>query len=133
LKEEGITGFWKGLIPSLVGVSQGALQFTIYDTLKYQIRGDSHRGKLEIYEYIIMSCTSKIISTLITYPCQLLRSRLQDYSSINEKKTVRQVVQNVYNLEGIGGFYKGVLPNIVRVLPATCITFSIYETIKKIA
>lgn len=133
-KEEGISGFYKGLLPSLVGVSQGAFQFTIYDTLKYQIMQDSsHRGKLEIYEYILMSCVSKILSTLITYPCQLLRSRLQDYSSINEKKTIDELIKKIYLLEGINGFYKGIIPNLIRVLPATCITFGVYETIKKIA
>jgi len=133
LKEEGIKGFWKGLLPSLMGVSQGALQFTMYDTLKYRFRGDDdEEGQLKVVEYIGMSCISKIISTLIVYPCQVLRSRLQDYESITKTKTVREVILGIWKLEGIGGFYKGVVPNIIRVLPATCITFGVYEQIKRV-
>ncbi|CAM9016606.1 hypothetical protein WICANDRAFT_76973 [Wickerhamomyces anomalus NRRL Y-366-8] len=132
VKEEGILGFWKGLTPSLMGVSQGALQFTMYDTLKYRFRGDDGLGKLKVYEYIIMSCVSKITATLMVYPCQVLKSRLQDYESITKRKTVKQVVEGIWRLEGIGGFYKGVVPNIIRVLPATCITFGVYEQMRRI-
>ncbi|CCH42505.1 Calcium-binding mitochondrial carrier protein [Wickerhamomyces ciferrii] len=132
LNEEGIRGFWKGLIPSLMGVGQGALQFTIYDTLKYQIRKDDNMGKLHFLEYISMSCFSKIIALLIMYPCQVLKSRLQDYESIYQKKTINQMIRKIYLKEGINGFYKGIVPNIIRVLPATCITFGVYEEMRKI-
>lgn len=132
LKEEGFLGFWKGLVPSLMGVSQGAVQFTIYDTLKYRFRGDDSTGKLQMWEYIGMSCVSKIVATLMLYPCQILRSRLQDYESINTKKTVKEVMKSIYLKEGgISGFYKGVVPNIIRVLPATCITFGVYEQMRR--
>ncbi|KAH3677607.1 hypothetical protein WICMUC_001710 [Wickerhamomyces mucosus] len=131
LKEEGILGFWKGFLPSLLGVSQGALQFTIYDTLKYQIKNDDH-VKLEIYEYLYMSCTSKIISLMTIYPIQMMKSRLQAYENITERKKLRTLIKQIYYREGIQGFYKGVVPNIIRVLPATCITFSVYEEMKKI-
>lgn len=133
VREEGILGFWKGLVPSLMGVSQGALQFTMYDTLKYRFRqDDAEGGKLRFWEYIGMSCVSKIAATLMVYPCQVLKSRLQDYESITKRKTVKQVAQGVWKLEGIGGFYKGVVPNIIRVLPATCITFGVYEEMRRI-
>jgi hypothetical protein len=29
--------------------------------------------------------------------------------------------------EGLYGFYRGLVPGTVRVLPATCITFVVYE------
>ncbi|KAH3687035.1 hypothetical protein WICPIJ_001979 [Wickerhamomyces pijperi] len=129
LKEEGILGFWKGFVPSLMGVSQGALQFAIYDTLKYQIY-QSDSTKLEIYQYIIMSCSSKMVSLLILYPIQLLKSRLQDYESIKRPKTLSGVIKEIITTEGVSGFYKGVVPNLMRVLPATCITFGVYEQMK---
>lgn len=30
--------------------------------------------------------------------------------------------------EGLTGFYKGFIPNLLRVTPACCITFLVYET-----
>ena len=133
MKEEGVFGFWKGLLPSILGIGQGALQFTIYDTLKYQFWRDDSRGKLQIWEYILMSCASKTISLIILYPLQLLKSRLQTYETISEPQTMRRVIVSIYTKEGLGGFYKGIAPNIVRVLPATCITFGVYEKVKRIS
>lgn len=31
--------------------------------------------------------------------------------------------------EGLLGFYKGVVPNLIRVTPACCITFVVYENV----
>ena len=31
--------------------------------------------------------------------------------------------------EGLGGFYKGLVPNLIRVVPATAITFVTYEKV----
>jgi solute carrier family 25 folate transporter 32 len=33
----------------------------------------------------------------------------------------------VWNREGGRGFYKGLAPNLVRVLPSACVTFVVYE------
>jgi solute carrier family 25 phosphate transporter 23/24/25/41 len=33
--------------------------------------------------------------------------------------------------EGISGFYKGLVPNLLKVVPAASITYLVYETMKK--
>jgi len=38
-------------------------------------------------------------------------------------------IVKIFKFEGLAGFYKGIIPNILRVLPATCITFVAYESI----
>jgi solute carrier family 25 folate transporter 32 len=128
-KEEGIKGFYRGLVPSLLGVSQGALQFTIYDTLKYHFLGHDERvAGFTISEYLTISSVSKILALVMLYPCQLTRSRLQSYDANMKFSTV---IKEIYMKEGLGGFWKGVWLNIVRVLPATCITFVVYEKMNK--
>ena len=130
VKEDGIKGFYKGLIPSLLGVSQGALQFTIYDTMKYQWLGHEDRASgLSISEFLSISGASKIIATVVLYPCQVTKSRLQNYGATS---TFSQVVYQIYTREGIRGFWKGVWMNVIRVLPATCITFVVYEQMNKL-
>ncbi len=34
--------------------------------------------------------------------------------------------------EGIEGFYKGMVPNLVRVIPACCITFLVFENVSRL-
>jgi solute carrier family 25 phosphate transporter 23/24/25/41 len=33
--------------------------------------------------------------------------------------------------EGFSGFYKGLVPNLLKVVPAASITYLVYETMKK--
>lgn len=37
--------------------------------------------------------------------------------------------KKIVQAEGYLGFYKGLAPNIIRVLPGTCITFLVYENL----
>ena len=33
--------------------------------------------------------------------------------------------------EGIGGFYKGLVPNVLRVMPQSALTFLVYESVMR--
>ena len=58
---------------------------------------------------------------------QVVRARLQD----QEKKYAGSLdcISKILRLEGVKGFYKGLSPNLLRVVPATMITFVVYENI----
>lgn len=128
----------------LLGVSHGAVQFAVYEPLKRAwmkyVEGENQirRGgmsqdkeKLGNTATLIISGTAKIIAGTTTYPYQVVRSRLQTYDS--EKrfgKGIRGVVGQVWREEGWKGFYRGVGPNVVRVLPATWVTFLVYENVR---
>lgn len=134
IKQEGIRSFWSGMIPSLFLVSQSSLQFTFYDHLKHFqlstpiIPGET-RQRLSTTEYICTSATSKIMSMAITYPFQVIRSNLQNYKAW-EKRTLLGIASAIWHREGVTGFYKGISANMIRVVPSTCVTFVVYESIK---
>lgn len=133
-QQEGIRSFWSGMIPSLFLVSQSSLQFTFYDHLKhFQLfkatsPGDM-RKRLTTAEYICTSAASKIMSMVITYPFQVVRSNLQNYK-VWERRTILGIASVIWHREGITGFYKGISANMIRVVPSTCVTFVVYESIK---
>ncbi|KAI5970730.1 FLX1 [Candida margitis] len=86
---------------------------------------------LSTTQYLYTSALSKIISTLVMYPTQVVKSRLQN--SQKSHTSIMQVIQTLYfNEGGITAFYKGLSANIIRVVPATCITFVVYEHVKRI-
>lgn len=78
-----------------------------------------------------MACISKICATVATYPYQVLRSRIQNEGGSTRiyRAGILPTITHIYSREGILGFYKGLAPNMIRVLPGTCITFGVYEAL----
>ncbi|CAH2353697.1 mitochondrial nicotinamide adenine dinucleotide transporter 2 [[Candida] railenensis] len=132
LRTEGPKSFWKGTIPSMFSVFQASLQFTFYDHLKnYYTSTPSSTStySLSTGQYIYISATSKILSMVIMYPSQMVKARLQNYHGTG--KTIVSVCKDIWHNEGkLKGFYKGVGANMIRVVPATCITLVVYESVK---
>lgn len=58
---------------------------------------------------------------------QVVRARLQDQQ--NKYSGSLDCISKILKLEGVKGFYKGLSPNLLRVVPATMITFVVYENI----
>jgi solute carrier family 25 folate transporter 32 len=56
---------------------------------------------------------------------------LQTYDSeLRFGKGIVGVSKKIWKEEGTRGFYRGLGPNIVRVLPATWVTFLVYENVR---
>ncbi|CAG8703640.1 4943_t:CDS:2, partial [Cetraspora pellucida] len=129
-KYEGIRGLYKGLIPGLLGVSNGAVHFMFYEEMKkwrLKIAPEKDRERLDNIEYILVAGSSKTIAIVATYPYQLIRTRLNNQKFVFKYNGVIDTIKKVYSAEGFLGFYKGLAPNILRVLPSTCTTFLVYE------
>lgn len=139
---EGVSGFYRGLLPALFGVSHGALQFMAYEQLKIHRAGltDPHSpvedGKigpnreLGNVDFFVISSLSKVFAGCVTYPYQVIRSRLQTYDAHLVYRGAVDAIAQIRAREGIAGFYKGLGPNLVRVLPSTWVTFLVYENTK---
>lgn len=129
-KQEGFRGYYKGFLPGMFGISHGAIQFVCYEELKTKYNNFKERPidyRLNSAEYITFAAMSKILAATVTYPYQVVRSRLQDqHRSYNG---IVDVLQKIYRYEGLWAFYKGLTPNLLRVTPACCITFVVYENI----
>lgn len=131
-RSEGVRGFYRGLLPSLFGVSHGAIQFMAYEQLKNHW-GRSRQGGtsgLTNLDFLTLSAVSKMFAGTITYPYQVVRARLQTYDAQTRYRGAADVVRQVYAREGVKGFYRGLGPNLVRVVPSTCVTFLVYENCK---
>uniref|UniRef100_A0AAR2M4Q7 Solute carrier family 25 member 32 n=2 Tax=Pygocentrus nattereri TaxID=42514 RepID=A0AAR2M4Q7_PYGNA len=129
-RQEGIPGLYRGFVPGLFGTSHGALQFMAYEELKRdynKYRKMPSDAKLNPLEYITMAALSKVFAVATTYPYQVIRARLQDQH--NSYGGVVDVIRRTWRNEGPLGFYKGMVPNLIRVTPACCITFVVYENV----
>ncbi|PWN17907.1 mitochondrial carrier [Microstroma glucosiphilum] len=85
MQEEGPRGFYRGLLPSLMGVSHVAVQFPLYETFKSWAReasgsnGEGGLGGADLPPRVILACSSsaKMIASVLTYPHEVVRTRLQ--------------------------------------------------------
>lgn len=55
----------------------------------------------------------------------------QQSSSADAYKGMSDVFWRTLREEGYRGFYKGLFPNLLKVVPAASITYMVYETMKK--
>ncbi|KAM3439147.1 hypothetical protein NHJ13734_003878 [Beauveria thailandica] len=139
LRTEGVLGFYRGLGVSLVGVSHGAVQFAVYEPLKRAYYGRRLRRRglataaspMSPEATVVISSCAKLVAGAATYPYQVVRSRLQNYQA-DERfgRGASGVVARIWREEGIRGFYRGLVPGVVRVMPATWVTFLVYENVK---
>ncbi|KIH59814.1 hypothetical protein ANCDUO_09942 [Ancylostoma duodenale] len=117
LKEEGIPGLYRGFVPGLIGTTHGALQFMIYNRMKGS------------QDYLVFSALSKTIATTVTFPYQVLRTRMQDHN-VQSGGVWRTTVDTVRR-EGFRGLYKGCIMANLRQLPAAVVTFVTYENVRR--
>ena len=75
-RTEGIAAFYRGLFPSLLGITHVAVQFPLYEKLKIWMQGDS-RTPLTSSQILTCSGTAKMCASLATYPHEVVRTRLQ--------------------------------------------------------
>ncbi|GMI94044.1 folate transporter 1 [Hibiscus trionum] len=144
LREEGWTALYKGLGPGLLmQVSHGAIQFTTYEELRRVMvdykakkqKSETASNLLNSFDYAVLGGSSKIAAILITYPFQVIRTRTQQRPTdegIPRYMNSWHVVKETARFEGLRGFYKGITPNLLKNVPASSITFIVYENVLKL-
>ncbi|KAL3742536.1 hypothetical protein ACJRO7_017926 [Eucalyptus globulus] len=145
MREEGWRALYKGIVPSLFLVSHGVIHFTSYEELrkvviKLKAKGREERPEgadkmLNSVDYAILGASSKLAAILLCYPFQVIRTRLQQrpYTDGTPRYIdTWHVAKETARFEGLRGFYKGITPNLLKNVPASSITFTVYENVMKL-
>ncbi|XP_010536573.1 PREDICTED: calcium-binding mitochondrial carrier protein SCaMC-1-like [Tarenaya hassleriana] len=128
---EGPRAFYKGLFPSLLGIIPYAgIDLAAYEKLKdlsktYILQDSEQPGPL-----IQLGCgtISGALGATCVYPLQVVRTRMQ---AERETTSMSGVFRRTLREEGYRAFYKGLIPNLLKVVPAASITYLVYEAMKK--
>ncbi|KAL5564748.1 hypothetical protein UlMin_027912 [Ulmus minor] len=132
---EGPRAFYKGLLPSILGIIPYAgIDLAAYESLKDMSRTyilqDSEPGPL-----VQLGCgtISGALGASCVYPLQVIRTRMQAQSASTGAayQGMSDVFWKTLEHEGYRGFYKGLFPNLLKVVPVASITYMVYESMKK--
>lgn len=115
-QNEGIKGLWSGTLPSLLLVSNPAIQFMVYEALKRHLKT---QGSLNTFSLFLVGAAAKAVATTLTYPLQLVQSRLRAGTSLKplfkEMKSKPLVA------------FRGLEAKLLQTVMTAALMFIIYE------
>ncbi|RPA81789.1 mitochondrial carrier [Ascobolus immersus RN42] len=136
VKKEGVSSLYRGLSASYLGVTESTLQWVLYEYFKRELvsvsrewSGELAMEELQNFAPLASAAVAKIVATTVTYPHEVLRTRLrQAPTSTGTKYTsLTQCFTAVLSREGAIAFYSGLGPHLFRVVPSAVIVFGVYE------
>mmetsp|Transcript_18907 Transcript_18907/g.33820 ORF Transcript_18907/g.33820 Transcript_18907/m.33820 type:complete len:184 (+) Transcript_18907:1-552(+) len=133
IKYEGFSSLYKGIIPTLCGsVPYVGIEFMVYGTLKQTTLLPKKPGtnELTVVGKLCCGACGAMVGQTITYPFDLVRRRMQvaGYSSeMRRYKGLLDAIVTIARTEGFTAFYKGLVPNYMKSVPAVAITWAVYE------
>uniref|UniRef100_A0A0W0FHF8 Putative mitochondrial carrier protein RIM2 n=1 Tax=Moniliophthora roreri TaxID=221103 RepID=A0A0W0FHF8_MONRR len=129
MREEGVRGFYKGLSASYLGVTEGTIQWVLYERLKKMTDGT----QLEWLGMLGSAGTAKCVASLITYPHEVIRTRLRQpkVDGVMRYTGLIQTLRLVIKEEGAKALYGGLSAHLMRVVPNAAVMYSIYEGVMR--
>lgn len=124
-KQEGIFGFYRGLIPSLIRLPLGNAFY--FSTLEHSKKFLRHKLKLnEITTNFLSSAAGIAIQCLVTNPMYVTSTRFEALG-FNQYSNLFDALKHIYKDEGILGFTKGLKPLLIKEVPSHAFFYVIYE------
>jgi solute carrier family 25 phosphate transporter 23/24/25/41 len=138
-RKEGFFTLYRGLWPSILGVvPYVGVDFAAYETLR-QYSPKQADGTVSGYITLINGAIAGTMAQTISYPMDLVRRRLQVQGFASDiafadthYKGITDAFIRIYRTEGILGFYRGLVPNFIKVVPAISVSFYVYESMKQL-
>ncbi|KAG2360599.1 mitochondrial carrier domain-containing protein [Suillus spraguei] len=132
-REEGIKCFYKGLSASHLGVTEGTIQWVLYERLKpLSTNTEGRGGMVEWFGMLGSAGTAKCVVSLITYPHEY-RFYGRDYDNrlngVTKYTGLWQTLRTVIAEEGARSLYGGPSAHLMRIVPNAAVMYSIYEGI----
>lgn len=117
---DGITGFWRGLRPSLVLTVNPAITYGVYERVKNLILAASG-GHMTPGKSFVIGALSKTLATIVTFPYILSKIRLQAKNT--PYKTAFDVLGHIYHQKGVLGWYQGMNAQITKAVLSQALLF----------
>ncbi|KAF2230197.1 mitochondrial carrier [Viridothelium virens] len=143
-RQAGVAAFYRGLPMGLVGMfPYAAIDLGTFEALKklivkrnintYHLKPNDPAANPGSVTTAFVGGFSGALGASMVYPLNLLRTRLQSQGTKVHPRTYTgmwDVTQQTIKGEGFRGLFKGLTPNLLKVVPAVSITYVVYEKSK---
>ncbi|XP_072297354.1 electrogenic aspartate/glutamate antiporter SLC25A12, mitochondrial-like isoform X1 [Eucyclogobius newberryi] len=127
LRYEGFFGFYRGLVPQLIGVApEKAIKLTVNDLMRDKF--SEKDGSIPLFAEIMAGGCAGGSQVIFTNPLEIVKIRLQVAGEITTGPRVSAL--NVVRDLGFFGLYKGAKACFLRDIPFSAIYFPVYAHTK---
>jgi len=127
MREEGVMAFAKGLPATCLSIAPySALNFCAFDLFKQTIPEEIRNEPQGI---AMASLMATAVATGSCYPLDTVRRQMQMKSSTATNIVV--AAKNIVATQGVGGLFRGFVPNAVKNMPNKSIQLTTYDVLKK--
>ncbi|KAH0560295.1 phosphate carrier protein, mitochondrial [Cotesia glomerata] len=129
LQESGMKGLARGWAPTFFGYSmQGCFKFGLYEVFKVYysaLIGEELSYEYRTSLYLVSSASAEFFADIALAPMEAAKVRIQTMPGY--ANTLREALPKMMGEEGLGGFYKGLVPLWLRQIPYTMMKFACFE------
>ena len=134
IKNEGISGLYRSLIPTFImNIPFGSIFVASNEKLKSNLFDNKSEDNLKLSEYAFCSGVSGFLATTVTMPMDVLKTNMQtitlDKKIIKNKIYLNKSIVNIFRNYGIFGFYRGYTYKLLMQVPASVISWTIYQSL----
>ena len=144
--EGGIGGLAKGLPATVLCQSLNlAINFAIYESLQVQViqlekdmiakyigaEYVTNRQRGSWISSLICGACAGTTASLIVFPLDLIRRR-QQISVGATSPSIAHVAMEALRSDGFKGLYRGIVPELIKVVPAVAMNFYFYELFRQV-
>lgn len=132
--KDGLPGFYKGWFTTMIGIAPYiAIKMATFDILKTRYLPDKNMAHFDLIN-LSFGAIAGMVSMTATYPLDLIKRKMQLVGVGKHNRTYGSLMHCINSTmlhEGPRGFFRGLNPCILKMVPATAILFSVNERLKK--
>ncbi|KAF6199043.1 hypothetical protein GE061_007068 [Apolygus lucorum] len=124
--KEGVRGLTCGLLPTLIRDAPfSGIYLMFYTKLKSSLPNELTKGELQAPVQFSCGVTAGILASVLTQPADVVKTKMQLYPHIYPD--IRSVVFHLHEKYGMKGYFKGLVPRMLRRTLMAAMAWTVYE------
>nr|CAD7452343.1 unnamed protein product [Timema tahoe] len=129
-RTEGVRGLCCGLVPTLFRDAPfSGLYLMFYTQIKKLLPEDWLKGNLSAPTNFSCGLVAGLLASVMTQPADVLKTKMQLYP--DKFQNLQTVIIYVHKKYGVKGYFKGLVPRMLRRTLMAAMAWTVYEQVKQ--